>query len=286
MLSINCKGSLISFEEPQVMGILNATPDSFFPGSRVTGQKAALQKAEELLLHGAGIIDIGGQSTRPGSERISEEEELKRVMPVVEAVIKNFPLSRLSIDSFYAKVVKYAVEAGACMVNDISAGTFDEEMIPTVAALGVPYILMHMQGNPQTMQQGPRYENIVLDVFDTLNFQLQKMHDAGITDVIIDPGFGFGKTFRHNFQLLSQLSYFKNLGHPIMVGLSRKATIYKTLNIPVEDALNGTTVLHTLAVAGGANILRVHDVKEAREAVVLYQNTQAPIPNPSPGGRR
>jgi dihydropteroate synthase len=270
MLSINCKGRLIRFEEPLVMGILNITPDSFFPGSRITSQEAALRKAEEMLLDGAAFIDIGGQSTRPGSTLITEDEELHRVMPVIELIVKNFPLALLSVDTFYAKVARYAVETGACMVNDISAGTMDEAMFATVAALQVPYVLMHMKGEPKTMQQSPHYDNLITDVFDKLNSQLSELNKMGVCDVIIDPGFGFGKTTAHNFELLSGLSFFKNLERPIMVGLSRKATIYKTLNVPVEDSLNGTTVMHTLALEGGADILRVHDVKEARQAVVLH----------------
>jgi dihydropteroate synthase len=270
MLSINCKGRLIRFEEPLVMGILNITPDSFFPGSRITSQEAALRKAEEMLLDGAAFIDIGGQSTRPGSTLITEDEELHRVMPVIELIVKNFPLALLSVDTFYAKVARYAVETGACMVNDISAGTMDEAMFATVAALQVPYVLMHMKGEPKTMQQSPHYDNLITDVFDKLNSQLSELNKMGVRDVIIDPGFGFGKTTAHNFELLSGLSFFKNLERPIMVGLSRKATIYKTLNVPVEDSLNGTTVMHTLALEGGADILRVHDVKEARQAVVLH----------------
>jgi dihydropteroate synthase len=267
-----------------VMGILNVTPDSFYPGSRIPGQEAALKKSEEMLVDGAGFIDIGGQSTRPGSERLSEEEELQRVMPVVEILLKNFPLALFSIDTFYAKVAKYAVEAGACMVNDISGGTMDEAMIPTVADLQVPYVLMHMQGDPQTMQKAPHYDHIITDVFDKLNTQLTRLRAAGIRDVVIDPGFGFGKTIAHNFELLSHLEFFTQLEQPIMVGLSRKSTVYKTLHVPVEDALNGSTVLHTLALASGADILRVHDVKEARQAVILCRHTLTP--SPSPGGRR
>ena len=273
MLSINCKGRLIRFEEPMVMGILNITPDSFFAGSRVKVDEV-LRKAEEMLLNGAGFIDIGGQSTRPGSTRVTEDDELNRVITAVETVAKNFPLALISIDTFYSKVARLAVEAGACVVNDVSAGTIDNEMIATVASLKVPYVLMHMQGDPHTMQQAPSYKNVVTDVFDTLNKDLNRCRKAGITDVIIDPGFGFGKTIEHNFELLNNLPTFKTLNCPLMAGLSRKSTIYKTLGVPVEESLNGTTVLHTIALMKGAQILRVHDVKEARQAVILYQSVQ------------
>lgn len=270
MLTINCKGRLLSFEEPLVMGIINATPDSFYEGSRAKAAEDIIGKAEQMLLDGAAILDIGGQSTRPGSQRVSEEEELGRVIPAVEMISKNFPLAVVSIDTFYAKVAKYAVEAGAAIVNDVSAGTIDPELIPTVASLQVPYVLMHMKGDPQTMQKAPQYDNVVLDVFDFLNFKLQELKQAGIKDVIIDPGFGFGKTIDHNFQLLSQLSYFHQLGKPLLIGLSRKGTIYKTLKITAAEALNGTTAINTISLMNGAHILRVHDVKEARQAVQLY----------------
>jgi dihydropteroate synthase len=273
MFSINCKGRLLRLEEPVIMGILNVTPDSFFAGSRVNNE-AALARAEEMLLQGATFIDIGGQSTRPGSERVSEEDELKRVLPVVETIAKNFPLALISIDSFYSKVAKYAVEAGASVVNDVSAGSIDEKMIETVAALRVPYVLMHMKGNPQIMQQSAVYEDVVIEVFDSLNKNIRKCEEAGIRDIIVDPGFGFGKTIEHNFTILSRLKEFKALEKPLMVGLSRKSTIYKTLGVPVEESLNGSSVLHTIALMNGAELLRVHDVKEARQAVILYQSVK------------
>jgi dihydropteroate synthase len=273
MFSINCKGRLLRLEEPVIMGIMNVTPDSFFAGSRVNNG-AALARAEEMLLQGATFIDIGGQSTRPGSERVSEEDELKRVLPVVETIAKNFPLALISIDSFYSKVAKYAVEAGASLVNDVSAGSIDEKMIETVAALRVPYVLMHMKGNPQIMQQSAVYEDVVVEVFDSLNKNIRKCEEAGIRDIIVDPGFGFGKTIEHNFTMLSRLKEFKALEKPLMVGLSRKSTIYKTLGVPVEESLNGSSVLHTIALMNGAELLRVHDVKEARQAVILYQSVK------------
>lgn len=270
MLSINCKGKLLTFEEPLVMGIINATPDSFYEGSRIKQSEEVVRKAEEMLLDGAAILDVGGQSTRPGSERVSEEEELQRVMPAIETIVKNFPLAIISIDTFYAKVARYAIEAGASIVNDVSAGSIDVALISTVADLRVPYVLMHMQGDPQTMQVAPHYEDVVVDVFDSLVFKIDTLQKVGIHDIIIDPGFGFGKTIDHNFRLLSRLPYFQQLGKPLLVGLSRKGTIYKTLNITPGEALNGTTVLNTISLVNGANILRVHDVKEAVQAIKLF----------------
>ncbi|GAA4751948.1 dihydropteroate synthase [Flavisolibacter ginsenosidimutans] len=270
MFTLNCKGRILTINEPVVMGILNLTPDSFYAGSRLNNEDALLHKAEEMISSGAAILDIGGQSTRPASQRISEEEELKRVVPAVEALHKNFPGQVLSIDTFYAGVATEAVNAGASMINDVSAGTIDPNLLPTVAALNVPYVLMHMRGNPQTMQKNATYQNVTLEVFDSLSFRIKELERTGIKDIIVDPGFGFGKTIQHNFQLLRELSFFAQLEKPLMVGLSRKATVYKTLQTTADKALNGTTVLHTMALLNGANILRVHDVKEAKEATELY----------------
>jgi len=271
MFTLNCKGRLLVVEEPIVMGIINATPDSFYAGSRIKIENDLLHKAEQMIAEGAAILDIGGQSTRPGSQQVAAEEELRRVLPAIEAIHKRFPGQLISIDTFYASVAKAAIQSGASVVNDVSAGSIDEAMIETVAQLQVPYVLMHMKGHPQTMQQNPVYKNVVLDVFDFLNFRLTEIVRAGIHDVIIDPGFGFGKTLEHNFQLLRELSYFRQLDRPIMVGLSRKATVYKTLQIAADEALNGTTVVHTLALVNGANILRVHDVNEALQAIRIVQ---------------
>ena len=269
MYTLNCKGRLLLINEPVIMGIINATPDSFYSESRVGGIDVVLRKAEQMINDGATIIDIGGQSTRPGSQRISADEESKRVVPVVKAIHKNFPETIISIDSFYALVIKNAVAAGASMVNDVSAGTIDEELVATVASLKVPYVLMHMKGHPQTMQQNPTYDNVVLDVFDFLNKKINQLHRAGINDLIIDPGFGFGKTIEHNFELLYGLDFFRQLSNPVLVGISRKATVYKTLGITPEEALNGTTVLNTISLLKGASILRVHDVKEAKQTIQL-----------------
>lgn len=270
MFTLNCKGKLLVIDHPIVMGIINITPDSFYKGSRTNELDEVLFGAEKMIEEGAAIIDIGGQSTRPKSVQISADEELKRVLPAIEAIHKKFPETIISIDTFYSKVATEALNAGASIVNDVSAGTIDADLIPAVAQLKVPYVLMHMLGNPQTMQQSPTYKNVTLDVFDFLNFKIAEITKAGINDIIVDVGFGFGKTSSHNFQLLRQLSFFKQLRKPIMVGLSRKATIYKTLGVTAEEALNGTTVMHTIALMNGASILRVHDVKAAAEAIKLF----------------
>jgi len=270
MFSLNCKGRLLIIDQPIVMGIINVTPDSFYPGSRTNVIDEILFRAEKMIKDGASILDVGGQSTRPKSEQISAEEEMQRVLPAIEAIHKNFPEQIISIDTFYSKVAKDAVDAGAGIVNDVSAGEMDADLLSTVAALKVPYVLMHMLGKPQTMQQSPQYKNVTLEVFDFLNFKIAELVHIGIRDIVMDVGFGFGKTASHNFQLLHELSFFQQLRKPVMVGLSRKATIYKTLGITPEEALNGTTFMHTIALLNGANILRVHDVKEAVQAVQLY----------------
>jgi dihydropteroate synthase len=271
MLSINCKGRLITFEEPRVMGIINTTPDSFYSRSRKNEFDILVETAGKMLEHGATFIDVGGQSTRPGSERVSADEEMQRVIPAVEVLHKAFPHAIVSIDTFYASVAKEAVRAGASLINDVSSGSIDENLLDTVKDLQVPYVLMHMQGNPQTMQKNPVYQNVVLDVFDKLNQKMDSLIKLGIKDIIVDPGFGFGKTIAHNFQLLSGLDFFQKLQKPILVGLSRKGIIYKTLGITPEQALNGTTVLHTISLLKGAQILRVHDVKEAMETIQLLK---------------
>lgn len=271
MFTLNCKGKLMVIDQPIVMGIINATPDSFYSGSRANMPDEILFGAEKMITDGATILDIGGQSTRPSSEQIPAEEELERVLPAIEAVHKKFPDQIISIDTFYSKVAKEAINAGASIVNDVSAGTIDPDLLSTVAELSVPYILMHMLGKPKDMQLKPEYKNVTLDVFDFLNFKIDELTKLGIYDIIVDVGFGFGKTASHNFQLLRELSFFQQLSKPLMVGLSRKATIYKTLGVTPEEALNGTTVMNTMALMNGANILRVHDVKEAVQAITLYK---------------
>jgi dihydropteroate synthase len=270
MFTLNCKGRLLVIDQPKVMGILNATPDSFFEGSRFANDDKLLHHVGQMVRDGADIIDVGGQSTRPGSEKIAADEELKRVIPIISNISKHFPDLFISVDTFYAGVAKEAVAAGASIVNDISAGSLDEAMIDTVASLQVPYVLMHMKGTPQTMHVNPEYANVTREVLDFLTGKMAELNKKGINDVIIDPGFGFGKTIRHNFTLLKGLSLFKILERPILVGISRKSTISKTLGVTAEESLNGTTVLNTIGLMNGALLLRVHDVKPAKEAVRLY----------------
>ena len=269
MFTLNCKGRLLIIDSPIVMGIINVTPDSFYSGSRKSSVDAALQTAEQMLNEGATILDIGGQSTRPGSEQIALEEELKRTIPVIEAISKRFPQSFISIDTYHAPVAALAVEAGASIVNDISGGIMDTNMLATVAGLKVPFVCMHMKGTPQDMQKDPVYENVTREVLDYFIHQTERCRLAGIHDIIIDPGLGFGKTIAHNFTLLKGLQVFKMLQKPLLLGISRKSTIYKTLGITADDALNGTTVLNSIGLLNGANILRVHDVKEALETIKL-----------------
>lgn len=271
MFSLNCKGKLLVIDKPLVMGIINTTPDSFYEASRLQTNESVLAQAAKMLQEGADIIDVGGQSTRPGSERISVNEELQRVLPTIEIILKNFPDTIISVDTYQSKVALELINAGASIINDVSAGTLDSNMIPTVAKLQVPYVCMHMKGTPENMQEHANYENVTREVLDFFIQKTDECRKAGINDVIIDPGFGFGKTISHNFTLLKELLAFKMLEKPIMAGLSRKSTIYKTLGITAEEALNGSTVLHTLALQNGANILRVHDVKEAKEVISLWE---------------
>jgi dihydropteroate synthase len=269
MFTLNCKGRLLVVDKPLVMGIINTTPDSFYEGSRFTGADGILQQAERMLREGAAILDIGGQSTRPGSERIAADEELKRVIGAVESLHFNFPEAIISIDTYWSVVAREAVAAGASIINDISAGTVDAAMLSVAAASKTPYVAMHMPGSPDTMHRKPAYENLTRELLDFFIKKIDAFKKVGIQDIIVDPGFGFGKTVAENFELLQQLSLLKILQRPILLGVSRKSTIYKTLGITTEEALNGTTVLHTIGLQNGANILRVHDVKEAVEAVKL-----------------
>jgi dihydropteroate synthase len=251
------------------MGILNVTPDSFYNKGQGSDVKSLLETVEKMLKDGATILDIGGASTKPGQELMDADEELKRVMPAVEAINHSFPEAWLSIDTYNSKVAKEAVEAGVSMVNDVSSGRFDKNMLQTVATLKVPYIAMHMQGIPKTMQLEPEYDDVVSEVRGYLRQVCEQCEDAGIRDIIIDPGFGFGKTVEHNFQLLRSLHTFRDLGKPVLVGLSRKSMICKPLKVNPAHALNGTTALNMVAVQQGADILRVHDVKEAMEVIKL-----------------
>lgn len=270
MNSINCKGKLLALTEPVVMGIINATPDSFYEGHLGLKPAGILLLAEKMINDGASILDIGGQSTKPGSVMVSVQEETDRVIPVIRSILSKYPGIILSVDTFNASTAKSAVEAGCSIVNDISSGNLDDEMITTVAGLGVPYICMHMQGTPETMQKNPTYKDVVKELLDFFILKVEACREAGIKDIIIDPGFGFGKTIEHNFQLLKNLNVLSILGRPVLAGLSRKSTICKILGTPPAEALNGTTVLNTLALQNGASILRVHDVREAREAIALF----------------
>lgn len=269
MNTINCKGTLVDLSTPKVMGILNTTPDSFYDGGVLKNEKEILGQAEKMLNEGATFLDIGGYSSRPGAKDISISEELNRVIPAIEHVLKNFPETSISIDTFRSEVAKKAIESGAAIINDISAGKLDENMLNTVAQLQVPYIMMHLRGTPQTMQTLSSYENLTLDVLHYFSERIAAARLAGINDIIADPGFGFAKTVEQNFELLSQLELLKNLKIPLLAGLSRKSMIYKTLGITPQEALNGTTALNSIALLKGTNILRVHDVKEAMECVEL-----------------
>jgi len=268
-MTINCKGNLIDLATPKVMGILNTTPDSFYSESRKTSLTPLLKTAEEMLEQGATFLDIGGYSTRPGADDISESEEIERVVPAIEAILKNFPDSILSIDTFRSKVATEALKAGAAIVNDISAGNLDKDMMQIIADFQVPYIMMHMRGNPKTMKDLNNYADLTQEVLFYFSEKIKTARELGIHDIIADPGFGFSKNITQNFELLSNLKKFQMLEIPILAGLSRKSTIYKTLNCSPNEALNGTTVLNTMAIANGANILRVHDVKEAMESIKL-----------------
>jgi dihydropteroate synthase len=271
MFSLNCKGKLLLTEKPLIMGILNLTEDSFYAGSRAQTMEAITNKAEQMLTEGAAIIDIGAQSTRPGSTRISADNELKKLLPTIELLTKNFPGIVISIDTYHSKVAEESVQAGASIINDVSGGEMDEKMITTVGKLNVPYICMHMKGVPETMHQQTHYDDLIKEILDFFIEKIDECQQAGINDVIIDPGFGFGKNISQNLRLLKELKTFQILGKPLMAGVSRKSTIYKTLKISADDSLNGTTVLNTLGLLNGASILRVHDVKEAKEVVTLFE---------------
>jgi dihydropteroate synthase len=267
--TLNCRGRLLDLSSPKVMGILNLTPDSFFDGGKYVSESAVLSRVEQMITEGSDIIDMGACSTRPGSVEPEEEEEKKRLIPLLDAVARNFPEAILSVDTYRAAIAREAVEAGARIINDISGGTFDEQMFSTVADLKVPYILMHTPGKPAGMQKDPRYDDVLKEVFDFLKSGLLRLREKGVADCIIDPGFGFGKTLEHNYILLRKLEVFGILEAPLVVGLSRKSMINRVLKTTPEKALNGTTVLNTLALINGASVLRVHDVREAVETVLL-----------------
>ena len=268
-MTINCKGTLVDLSSPKVMGILNITPDSFFDGGKYKNEGDILSQVEKMLLHGATFIDVGAYSSRPGAKHISEEEELNRIIPVINLLVKNFPEIIISVDTFRSRVAQETINAGAAIINDISGGKMDNNMFSTAANLQVPYILMHMLGTPQNMQKNPVYNDVTKEIISFFAAQIHKLHQLKLNDVIIDVGFGFGKTIDHNFEILKNLSLFKSLDAPILAGISRKSMLYKTLNISAQEALNATTSANTIALLNGANILRVHDVREAIEAVKI-----------------
>lgn len=270
--TLNCGGKLLDLSTPRVMGIINTTPDSFYEPSRSQNIDQALRQAEQMLIDGAAILDIGGMSTRPGATLIDPETEQKRILPLIKSLAERFSEVIISVDTVYATTAQAAVDAGAGIINDVSAGKFDAQLLPTIAQLRVPYVLMHLQDTPDTMQQNPHYPHgVVPTVVQFLADKLAFLRQMGIHDVVIDPGFGFGKTTEHNYRLLKSLSVLQILGQPIMAGVSRKGMIWRTLGIDAKQALNGTTVVHTIALLNGAKLLRVHDVKEAVEAIKLVE---------------
>ena len=273
---IHVNGRLMDLSRPQVMGIINVTPDSFYAGSRTQTEMALARRVEQVVAEGASILDIGGYSSRPGAADVSPEEEMARLRRGLEVIRRVHPEAVVSVDTFRASVARQCVEEyGVALINDISGGEMDAEMFPTVAALGVPYILMHMQGTPQTMQQAPHYDHLLRDVFLYFARKVQQLRDLGAKDIILDPGFGFGKTMEDNYALLAHFDEFGIFGLPLLVGVSRKSMITRLLGITPDDALNGTTVINTLCLTKGAHILRVHDVRQAVEAVRLVQAMQA-----------
>ena len=268
------KHKTLSLSTPAVMGILNITPDSFYDGGKYSDEKSILLQAEKMLLEGADILDIGACSTRPGADEVSEDEELNRLIPALKLVRKKFGETIISVDTFRSRIAHQAVNEGADIVNDISAGTMDERMFETVGKLRVPYVLTHIKGTPQTMQNSPEYKDVVKEVKEFFKQRIGRMEGRGNGRLILDVGFGFGKTTEHNFYLLNHLAEFKEFELPLLVGISRKGMIYKTLSIKPEDALNGTTTANTIALLNGANILRVHDVREAKEAIKIFNFTK------------
>ncbi len=267
--TLNCAGRIVDLSTPKIMGILNVSPDSFYDGGRYKTEKQMLGHAGNMLAEGAAFIDVGGMSSRPGARAVSEKEELKRVIPVVRLLSGKFPEAIISVDTCRSKVARAAVEEGAAMINDISAGSFDKKLLETVAHLNIPYILMHMKGEPATMQKNPKYKDVVGEITDFFINKLNLLKALGVKDIALDPGFGFGKTLEHNYRILGNLRDLQIFGLPVMVGISRKSIVCKALKVNPTEALNGTTALHSIALLHGADILRVHDVKEADEVVKL-----------------
>ena len=273
-MTINCNQTLVDLSSPKVMGILNITTDSFFDGGKYRDESEILNQVEKMLFEGATFIDVGAYSSKPGAKHISENKELQRIVPVIKLLTKNFPEIIISVDTFRSKVAKETIHAGAAIINDISGGKMDEKMFETVANFQVPYILMHMLGTPQNMQLNPLYTDVTQEIISFFAAQIFKLHQLKLNDIIIDVGFGFGKTAHHNFEILKNLSLFKSLDAPILAGISRKSMLYKTLDISAKEALNATTSANTIALLNGANMLRVHDVKEAVEAIKIVSQIQ------------
>ncbi|HQO87073.1 MAG TPA: dihydropteroate synthase [Bacteroidia bacterium] len=273
--SINCCGKLVNLQTPRVMGVLNLTPDSFYDGGKYNSEDAILAQVALMLNEGATFIDIGGSSSRPGYRMPSVEEEWSRTGKAITLIKQHFPEVLISVDTVYSAIARRAVDSGACMINDVSAGLIDSRMIETVAALKVPYLMMHMKGLPENMQDNPVYDDVLKEIIDFFSKQLSLCRNFGITDILIDPGFGFGKTIEHNFELLSKLNLLKIVGLPVVAGLSRKGMIWKTLDVSPAEALNGTTALNMVALMNGARILRVHDVKEAMQCIKLFNKLDA-----------
>ena len=272
-MTINCKGQLIDLSTPKIMGILNVTPNSFYDGGKFTLSENGLSQVGKMLDEGATFIDIGAYSSKPNAEFVSEEEERNRILPVVRGILKKFPDALLSIDTFRSGIAAVCIENGAALINDISAGNLDEKMMDIISKYNVPYIMMHMRGTPQTMQSQTNYENIIKEMLFYFSEKVNKARSLGINDLIVDPGFGFAKTLEQNYEILQNLELFKILDLPILAGISRKSMVYKPLGLTANEALNGTTVLNTIAVSKGTNILRVHDVKEALECVKLFERS-------------
>ena len=279
MKTINCKGNLIDLSTPKVMGVINLTPDSFYDGGKLTSEKEILLQANKMLQEGATFLDLGAYSSRPGAQFVSEKEEIHRLLPVIKILLNEFPETLLSIDTFRSNVAKQAVKAGACMVNDISAGKLDPKMFETIGDLQIPYIMMHMRGTAQTMKSLTEYQNITKEVLFYFSKRIAAARAHNINDIIVDPGFGFAKNTDQNFELLNHLELFETLELPVLVGVSRKSMVYKTLDISAKQALNGTTALHMVALQKGARILRVHDVKPAKECITLFKQLNTSMSN-------
>ncbi len=274
-MTINCKGNLIDLNSPKIMGVLNVTPDSFYDGGKYKDSRAIITQVQKMLVHGATFIDVGAYSSRPGADHVSETEELHRIIPIVDLLVNKFPEILLSIDTFRARVAKECIKAGAAMINDISAGNLDNAMMQTVSQLKVPYVMMHLKGTPQNMQQNTTYEHLLKDILYYFSEKIADAHEKGIIDIIVDPGFGFSKNLAQNYELMQKLELFKMTKKPILVGVSRKSMIYKVLKSDAKNALNGTTALNTIALLKGVNILRVHDVKEALECIKIVEQLNA-----------